>query len=71
MIERLVCDSRRVAPGVAFFAYPGEAADGRRFIPDALSRGASAVVWESGGFDWDPSWGNAMKLRCVTHLYFE
>jgi UDP-N-acetylmuramoyl-L-alanyl-D-glutamate--2,6-diaminopimelate ligase len=56
MIERLVSDSRRVAPGVAFFAYPGEAADGRRHIPDALARGAAAVVWEAEGFDWDPSW---------------
>lgn len=57
MIERLVSDSRRVAPGAAFFAYPGEAADGRRHIPDALARGAAAVVWESEGFDWDPAWG--------------
>ena len=29
MIERLTSDSRRCAPGVAFFAYPGETADGR------------------------------------------
>jgi UDP-N-acetylmuramoyl-L-alanyl-D-glutamate--2,6-diaminopimelate ligase len=57
MIERLVSDSRRVAPGVAFFAYPGEATDGRSHIPDALARGAAAVVWESEGFDWDPAWG--------------
>jgi UDP-N-acetylmuramoyl-L-alanyl-D-glutamate--2,6-diaminopimelate ligase len=56
MIERLVSDSRRVAPGVAFFAYPGEATDGRRHIPDALARGAAAVVWEAEGFDWDPAW---------------
>ncbi len=56
MIETIVSDSRRVVPGAAFFAYPGEAADGRRHIPDALARGAAAVVWESEGFDWDPSW---------------
>ncbi len=56
MIERLVSDSRRVAPGVAFFAYPGESSDGRRHIPDALARGAAAVVWESEGFGWDPAW---------------
>lgn len=56
MIERIVSDSRRVAPGAAFFAYPGEAADGRRHIPDALARGAAAVVWEAGGFAWDPGW---------------
>jgi UDP-N-acetylmuramoyl-L-alanyl-D-glutamate--2,6-diaminopimelate ligase len=46
MIERLCADSRRCAPGVAFFAYPGETADGRRYIEQAIGRGASAVVWE-------------------------
>jgi len=56
MIERLVADSRRCAPGTAFFAYPGERADGRRYIPDAIARGAAAVLWETGGFAWDPAW---------------
>lgn len=56
MIERLVSDSRRAGPGAAFFAYPGEAADGRRHIPDALARGASAVIWESERFCWDSAW---------------
>src|SRR5512145_2011943 len=56
MIARLSSDSRRCAPGVAFLAYPGEAADGRRHIPDALARGAAAVLWEESGFAWDSSW---------------
>jgi UDP-N-acetylmuramoyl-L-alanyl-D-glutamate--2,6-diaminopimelate ligase len=56
MIERLAADSRRCAPGVAFFAYPGERADGRRHIPDAIARGAAAVLWERAAFSWDPSW---------------
>ena len=56
MIRRLVSDSRRSAPGVAFFAYPGEGADGRSYIPDALRRGASAVVWEEEHFQWRPEW---------------
>jgi UDP-N-acetylmuramoyl-L-alanyl-D-glutamate--2,6-diaminopimelate ligase len=56
MIQRLAADSRRCAPGVAFFACPGERVDGRRFIPDALSRGAAAVVWEAEGFAWRPEW---------------
>lgn len=56
MIERIVSDSRRVAPGVAFFAYPGEAADGRRHIAAAIEKGATAVVWESDGFNWNPEW---------------
>ena len=56
MIERLASDSRRCVPGTVFFAYPGESADGRSYIADALARGASAVVWESEGFDWDSRW---------------
>ena len=56
MIERLCADSRRCAPGVAFLAYPGESADGRRHIGDALQRGSSAVLWEAEGFAWKDAW---------------
>jgi UDP-N-acetylmuramoyl-L-alanyl-D-glutamate--2,6-diaminopimelate ligase len=56
MIRRLAADSRRCAPGVAFFAYPGERADGRRFIPDAIAQGAAAVLWEAEDFAWNPAW---------------
>ncbi|HZM37055.1 MAG TPA: UDP-N-acetylmuramoyl-L-alanyl-D-glutamate--2,6-diaminopimelate ligase [Burkholderiales bacterium] len=56
MIERLSSNSRRCTPGTAFFAYPGEAADGRAYIPDALARGASAVFWEEAGFGWQAPW---------------
>jgi UDP-N-acetylmuramoyl-L-alanyl-D-glutamate--2,6-diaminopimelate ligase len=56
MIERLSSDSRRCAPGVAFLAYPGEAADGRAHIADAIRRGASAVLWDDAGFAWRAEW---------------
>ncbi len=56
MIERLTSDSRRCAPGVAFLAYPGAAADGRAHIGDAISRGAAAVLWEQQGFAWPGEW---------------
>ena len=56
MIERLCADSRRCAPGVAFFAYPGESADGRRYIEQAIGSGAAAVVWEAEGFAWNDAW---------------
>lgn len=56
MIGRLCSDSRRCAPGVAFLAYPGEAADGRAYIAEALARGACAVLWEEEGFSWCPEW---------------
>jgi UDP-N-acetylmuramoyl-L-alanyl-D-glutamate--2,6-diaminopimelate ligase len=56
MIERLSSDSRGCAPGVAFFAYPGETADGRTYIEDAIRRGAAAVFWETNGFAWRAEW---------------
>ena len=56
MIERLSADSRRCRPGTAFFAYPGEKADGRDYIGDALARGASAVLWEAEHFAWSAAW---------------
>jgi UDP-N-acetylmuramoyl-L-alanyl-D-glutamate--2,6-diaminopimelate ligase len=50
---RLVSDSRRVKPGDVFFAYPGEVADGRRYIEAAIEAGAAAVVYEAEGYSWD------------------
>jgi UDP-N-acetylmuramoyl-L-alanyl-D-glutamate--2,6-diaminopimelate ligase len=46
-VSGLAYDSRRVQPGVLFFAFPGSHADGRQFAQDALARGAVAVVAES------------------------
>ncbi len=43
----LVADSRALARGDAFFAYPGERADGRAHLAQALARGASALVVEA------------------------
>jgi UDP-N-acetylmuramoyl-tripeptide--D-alanyl-D-alanine ligase len=37
-------DSRRVTPGVAFFALPGERTDGHRFLGAAVERGAGALI---------------------------
>jgi UDP-N-acetylmuramoyl-tripeptide--D-alanyl-D-alanine ligase len=37
-------DSRRVAPGNAFFAMPGERTDGHRFLEEAVAAGAAALV---------------------------
>ena len=54
--RRITADSRRVEPGVAFAAYHGLHADGRRFVPDAIARGACAVFWEAHGFAWDGKW---------------
>ena len=37
-------DSRRVGRGDLFAALPGLTVDGARFVPDALDRGAAAVL---------------------------
>lgn len=41
-------DSRRLAAGEVFAAWPGHAADGRSYIGAAVERGAAAVLWECG-----------------------
>jgi len=43
-ITGLTADSRTVEPGYLFAALPGLKADGRSFIPQALERGASALL---------------------------
>jgi UDP-N-acetylmuramoyl-L-alanyl-D-glutamate--2,6-diaminopimelate ligase len=56
-MKRLTADSRDVANGDAFLAYPGAKADGRRFIPQAVSAGAGAVLWErDDAFAWNDAW---------------
>lgn len=40
-------DSRSAVPGMLYVAVRGSQADGHRFIPDAVARGASAVVVEA------------------------
>lgn len=46
-------DSRAIGPGEVFLAYPGAAADGRRYIAAAAAKGAAAVLWEAQGHVWD------------------
>jgi UDP-N-acetylmuramoyl-L-alanyl-D-glutamate--2,6-diaminopimelate ligase len=45
-IEAITCDSRRVVPGSLFVAYRGVEVDGHAFVPQAVARGAVAVVAE-------------------------
>ncbi|MFC5269601.1 UDP-N-acetylmuramoyl-L-alanyl-D-glutamate--2,6-diaminopimelate ligase [Adhaeribacter terreus] len=46
-IQSLTMDSRKAAPGVAFFALRGVQADGHQFIPQAIAAGASAIICET------------------------
>jgi UDP-N-acetylmuramoyl-L-alanyl-D-glutamate--2,6-diaminopimelate ligase len=49
----LTCDSRAVQPGMIFAALPGTVADGRDYIPQAIEKGAVAILslpdTETGG----------------------
>jgi UDP-N-acetylmuramoyl-L-alanyl-D-glutamate--2,6-diaminopimelate ligase len=55
-VSGLAADSRMLAAGEVFLAYPGSRRDGREFIPAALDRGAAAVLWERMGFEWNRGW---------------
>ncbi|HEV2676709.1 MAG TPA: UDP-N-acetylmuramoyl-L-alanyl-D-glutamate--2,6-diaminopimelate ligase [Aliidongia sp.] len=48
-IRSITADSRLVSPGTLFVALPGVALDGRRFIADAIGRGAAAVLTDAEG----------------------
>lgn len=52
-------DSRQVQAGDVFLAYPGDLSDGRRYIADAIARGAVAVLWQPGG---DFAWNSALTV---------
>jgi UDP-N-acetylmuramoyl-L-alanyl-D-glutamate--2,6-diaminopimelate ligase len=52
-IRGVTADSRVVKPGDLFAAIPGGRQDGRRFIADAVARGAVAVL-APAGTEWPP-----------------
>ena len=45
-ITLVTADSRQVRPGALFVAVRGDSVDGYHYIPDALARGAAAIVAE-------------------------
>ena len=45
-VADLAYDARRVQPGALFFCVPGDRADGHDFAPEAVERGAVALVVE-------------------------
>jgi UDP-N-acetylmuramoyl-L-alanyl-D-glutamate--2,6-diaminopimelate ligase len=55
-VRNMTADSRKVTSGSLFLAYPGDKSDGRKYIVDAIKNGASAVLWDSTDFDWNPEW---------------
>jgi len=47
-ITAVVSDSRRAVPGCLFLCLPGTRTDGHRYMDDAISRGAAAVLIRHG-----------------------
>lgn len=53
----ITADSRAVSKGALFLAYKGAQSDGRDYIPQAITQGASAVLWEDAApFTWQADW---------------
>src|SRR4051794_4478389 len=48
VLTGISADSREIRPGMLYAALPGSKLDGRAFIPDAVSRGAAAVLAPEG-----------------------
>lgn len=68
IIEGASLDSRSVGPGFVFFALPGRLADGESFVPEALDRGARAIVARSPrpeGIDAAVAWVQVAEPRRV------
>jgi UDP-N-acetylmuramoyl-L-alanyl-D-glutamate--2,6-diaminopimelate ligase len=53
VIKGLCQDSRQLQAGDLFFAYPGLDNDGRHFIPEAIDKGAAAILFEPDGSSVD------------------
>lgn len=55
-ITDATANSREARQGFIFVAYPGATRDGRDFISDAITRGASAVIYDADNFQWQSDW---------------
>lgn len=75
-IRGLALDSREVEPGFLFAALPGAKRDGRDYIPEAIERGAVAVLTGPEGFTEVPGVVQITdpeprrRLACVAAKYF-
>ncbi len=61
-ITLITTDSRQVVPGALFVAYPGVSVDGHRFIPQAIERGAVAVVGEQDSAEFESVTHHASRI---------
>jgi len=50
-VSAVTADSRKVVPGALFFALSGAKDDGRRYVADAVAKGAVAIVADPAGIE--------------------
>ncbi len=62
-ITQIAIDSREVEPGALFVALRGSHTDGRRYVDDAIARGARAVVLEADANVSLPAEVAAVRVR--------
>ena len=55
-VKSITSDSRQVQASSLFLAYPGDKADGRANIAEAIKKGAVAILWDPKDFSWKPNW---------------
>lgn len=65
-LRDMTLDSRLAASGDLFVAIKGHAADGRRFIPQAIAQGVAAVIAEAEGEAED---GQIVQMHGVPVIY--
>ena len=69
--RRLCTDSRQVAAGDAFIAWPGYASDARAYVGQAFKAGAVAVLVEADGLadsGLSPAMQSDSRVRAVRGL---
>ena len=67
LISSVANNSSKVTPGTLFLAVRGAKADGHRFIPDAIQKGAAALVVAA---DYDGFLPSTILVLRVTDSYF-
>lgn len=67
LVTSVANNSSKVTPGTLFLAIRGAKADGHRFIPDAIQKGASALVVAA---DYDGALPSGIPVLRVTDSYF-
>lgn len=67
LIASVANNSSKVTPGTLFLAIRGAKADGHRFIPDAIQKGASALVIAA---DYNGPLPSGLPVLRVTDSYF-